>query len=114
MHFWDRYTKPDEWQKRVRQPIHPRQTTTPLACVENQIHPNVQKLVETQAGDIVDPSLNHITVTPFSPIIVSNYRFGDNVSAELRLRAFANSEPDEALYALQRDDYVQLRLSWYY
>ena len=41
-------------------------------------------------------------------------RFGDNVSAELRLRAFANSEPGEALYALQRDDYVQLRLSWYY
>lgn len=41
-------------------------------------------------------------------------RFGDNISVELRLRAFANSEPHEPLYAVQRDDYVQLRLSWYY
>jgi len=41
-------------------------------------------------------------------------RFGDNISAELRLRAFANSEPSEALYTIERDDYIQLRLSWYY
>ena len=41
-------------------------------------------------------------------------RFGDNVSVELRLRAFANSEPNDAMYTLQRDDYLQLGLSWYY
>ncbi len=41
-------------------------------------------------------------------------RFGDNPSAELRLRAFTNSEPHETLHAFERDDYIQLRLSWYY
>ncbi len=41
-------------------------------------------------------------------------RFGDNLSAELRLRAFTGSNPGEALHAFERDDYLQLRLSWYY
>ncbi|MFQ6006786.1 MAG: hypothetical protein ACE5OQ_14940 [Woeseia sp.] len=41
-------------------------------------------------------------------------RFGDELSAELRLRTFANSKPNEALYTIERDDYIQLRLSRYY
>jgi len=41
-------------------------------------------------------------------------RYGDSISAELRLRAFTSTSPDEALYAFDRDDYVQLRLRWYY
>lgn len=41
-------------------------------------------------------------------------RFGDNLSVELRLRAFASAEPGDALYAFERDDYLQLRVSWYY
>ncbi len=41
-------------------------------------------------------------------------RFGDNLSAELRLRTFTSSKPHETLYAFKRDDYIQLRLSWYY
>jgi hypothetical protein len=41
-------------------------------------------------------------------------RYGDNMSAELLLRIFTSNEPGSALYALERDDYVQLRLSWYY
>jgi len=41
-------------------------------------------------------------------------RFGDKLFGELRLRAFANADPGDATYAFERDDYVQLRLSWYY
>jgi hypothetical protein len=41
-------------------------------------------------------------------------RFGDNLSAEIRLRAFTNADPNGGLYAFERDDYLQLRLSWYY
>ncbi len=41
-------------------------------------------------------------------------RFGDNLSVELRLRTFTSSKPHETLYAFKRDDYIQLRLSWYY
>ena len=41
-------------------------------------------------------------------------RIGDNLSIELRLRAFMNADPDELLYAFEHDDYLQLRLSWYY
>ena len=41
-------------------------------------------------------------------------RFGDNLTVDLRLRAFSNAEPGEALYAFEQDDYLQLRVSWYY
>ena len=41
-------------------------------------------------------------------------RFGDSLSAGLRVRAFANAGKKDPLYAFDRDDYVQLRLSWYY
>ena len=41
-------------------------------------------------------------------------RFGDNLSAELQLRAFMNAEPGDMLFAFAQDDYVQLSLSWYY
>ncbi len=41
-------------------------------------------------------------------------RFGDNLTAELRLRAFMNAEPGDLLHAFEHDDYLQLRLSWYY
>ena len=41
-------------------------------------------------------------------------RFGDNLSAEVRLRAFMNAEPGDPLYSFEQDDYLQLRLSWYY
>lgn len=46
--------------------------------------------------------------------IEAERRFGDNLSAELQLRSFMNAEPDDALFAVERDDYLQLRLSWYY
>ena len=41
-------------------------------------------------------------------------RFGDSVVAELRLRLITNAEPGDATYAFARDDYLQLRLSWFY
>lgn len=41
-------------------------------------------------------------------------RFGDSLSVELRVRAFANSSPGDAGYSFENDDYMQLRLSWYY
>jgi len=46
--------------------------------------------------------------------IEAERRFGDNLSAELRVRAFLNAEPGNLLNAIERDDYVQLRLNWYY
>ena len=41
-------------------------------------------------------------------------RFGDSLSAELRLRAFRRAQAGGLLETLEQDDYVQLRLSWYY
>ena len=41
-------------------------------------------------------------------------RFGDSLSAELRLRAFTNSSVGDPGFSFARDDYLQLRLSWYY
>jgi hypothetical protein len=41
-------------------------------------------------------------------------RFGDSLSAGFRLRAFTNATPGDGLYTFERDDYLQLTLSWYY
>ena len=41
-------------------------------------------------------------------------RFGDKLSVEMRLRTFMNAEPDDPLFALEHDNYLQLRLNWYY
>ena len=46
--------------------------------------------------------------------IEAERRFGDNLSAELILRAFVNAEPGNSLYAVKQDDHLQLRLNWYY
>jgi len=41
-------------------------------------------------------------------------RFGANLVAELRLRAISNAKPASALYPLGQDDYLELKLSWFY
>jgi hypothetical protein len=46
--------------------------------------------------------------------IEAERRFGDKLSVELQLRTFMNTEPSDALYTIEHDDYLQLRLSWYY
>ena len=46
--------------------------------------------------------------------IEAERRFADNLSVELQLRTFMNAEPGDALFSVEQDDYVQLRLSWYY
>lgn len=46
--------------------------------------------------------------------IEAERRFGDNLSAEFQLRTFMNAAPGDALFAIEQDDYLQLRLSWYY
>ena len=46
--------------------------------------------------------------------IEAERRFGDNLSVELQLRTFMNASPGDALFAVAQDDYLQLRLSWYY
>ena len=46
--------------------------------------------------------------------IEAERRFGDKLSVELQLRTFMNAEPGDALFAVKPDDYLQLRLSWYY
>ena len=46
--------------------------------------------------------------------IEAERRFGDSLSVELQLRAFMNAEPGNSLYTVKQDDYLQLKLSWYY
>lgn len=46
--------------------------------------------------------------------IEAERRFGDSLSAELQLRTFMNANPGSTLFAIEQDDYIQLRLSWYY
>jgi hypothetical protein len=46
--------------------------------------------------------------------IEAERRIGDQMKLELRLRGFFGAEPGEALHAFERDDYLQLRLNWYF
>jgi hypothetical protein len=61
------------------------------------------------AGIAVDLDTQELFVN-----IEAERRIGDNLSVELQLRAFMNAEPGDALFAVEHDDYLQLRLSWYY
>jgi hypothetical protein len=46
--------------------------------------------------------------------IEAERRLGDNLSVEFQLRSFLNAKPNGSLYAVKQDDYLQLRLNWYY
>ena len=61
------------------------------------------------AGFAVDVDTNELFFN-----VEAERRFGDSVLAELRLRSFANSSLGDAGFSFENDDYVQLRLSWYY
>lgn len=41
-------------------------------------------------------------------------RFGDRLSVELRLRAFANADDRQGIRSFEQDDYLQVKLHWYY
>ncbi len=41
-------------------------------------------------------------------------RLGDRWTIELEARAFINIPPSDVLFALRRDDYLGIRLAWYF
>jgi hypothetical protein len=61
------------------------------------------------AGVAVDPDTGELFVN-----VEAERRIGDSLGVELRLRAFANAEANDSLYSIESDDYLQLRLNWYY
>jgi len=46
--------------------------------------------------------------------IEAERRIGDKLSLEFQLRSFMNAKPNGSLFAVKQDDYLQLRLNWYY
>ena len=46
--------------------------------------------------------------------VAAERRISNHLSAEIRLRAFMNAVPGDTLYPFEHDDYLQLRLNWYY
>jgi len=46
--------------------------------------------------------------------IEAERRFGDDIAAELRVRAFSGASPHDVMYSVIRDDYVQLQISKYF
>ena len=41
-------------------------------------------------------------------------RIGDSIALELRARAFSGAGPQDLMYAVARDDYVQILLAKYF
>lgn len=46
--------------------------------------------------------------------IEAERRFGENLSAELRLRSFNNVDPTDIIATFEKDDHVQLSLNWFF
>jgi hypothetical protein len=46
--------------------------------------------------------------------IEAERRIGKNLTAELRIRALTNVDIDDNAYAFENDDYVQIKMSWYF
>ena len=55
-------------------------------------------------------SYDHDTAETFYNLEAER-RFGENYTAELRVRILGGSDPDELGYAFEKDDYIQLRIS---
>ena len=61
------------------------------------------------AGAVVDIDTQEVFLN-----IEGSRRFGNNLTLDARMRLFGNSRPGEAAYWLERDDYLEVALSWYY
>jgi hypothetical protein len=61
------------------------------------------------AGVIVDPATQEKSFS-----VEAETRFNDHLTGELRLRTFSSKNATGALSAIEKDDYLQLRLTWYY
>lgn len=61
------------------------------------------------AGAVVDIDTRELFVN-----VEASRRFGDSLTLDARLRLFGNSRPGEAGYWLEKDDYFEVALSWYY
>jgi hypothetical protein len=70
---------------------------------------NDSKDTSLLAGVVVDTETNS---TFFN--IEGQRRIGVNLNAELRIRALTNVDPKDLTYSFENDDYVELKLSWYY
>ena len=46
--------------------------------------------------------------------IEAERRFGDDIAAELRVRAFSGASPQDITYSLVQDDYVQIQIAKYF
>jgi len=46
--------------------------------------------------------------------VEGEHRIGDSLAFEFRMRLFTNADPNDSLYTFENDDYLQLRLNWYY
>lgn len=50
----NRDAKPDKWEERIRQPVHPAEISDTFAVIEAQIQPYVQELVDAEARQKID------------------------------------------------------------
>ena len=49
------HSKPDEWEYRVWQPVHPTEASDACFLVPIPVHPNVEEFVRAQPRDVVHP-----------------------------------------------------------
>jgi len=61
------------------------------------------------AGAVVDAHTHETFLN-----IEAERRFGDNLTVDLRVRAFTNIDNGDALSSIAEDDYLQLTVNWYY
>lgn len=92
-----------------------RDASAPITPFEDDIFAGVRlALNDTQdtsvlVGAIVDPSSSETFYT-----IEAERRLAQHYVIEFRARFFTGADPGEALFAISRDDYVQLRLARYF
>jgi hypothetical protein len=92
-----------------------RDSSSPPTAFENDLFVGA-RLVLNDAGDssvLAGFAIDLDTQELFLNIETSR-RIGDSLSVELQLRAFANAAPGDVLATVAQDDYLQLRLNWFY
>jgi hypothetical protein len=64
---------------------------------------------EVLAGVVFDPDTGERFFN-----VEAERRIGDRISAEFRARFFSGADAEDLFYSFEQDDYLQLRLAWYF
>ena len=92
-----------------------RDEDEPLTLTDNDLFAGIRLALNDTQDTAVLAGVGYDLETSETYLnIEADRRLGDDYVVELRARFFTNANPDDTIYAIENDDYLQLQLSRYF